>query len=458
MLGSFAAGLLALAGTLEARAGVALVSRTELGGAEGAWIGHASDLAWLGAPARLAVLDPDGEPPGGSRLFELDLSGATPPRSLELGSVTEEGSGLAYHPERDIFFVTDDDALRLHELDRSGRRLATVDLAELGARDPEGVAYAPGLDRLFVADGRARRVLELTRAGELLAKLDLEPLGVESAEGIAYDPASGNLLVVADDEEPTLFEVTRAGELVGAYDLLALGALRPRGVTLAPPREGWPAGTRRAYVADALNEDDPGGRILELALRHRPAGARVVTSLVGDVDGFGFRGDEPGFAFGDLDRNGLLEPGERLPVAPTGALPDNREPGDDPATDSGFEVSGTRPLVLQHALALGGATPSWARVTLVVGGARALAGHRNLVRADGWLVGEVIPTRKERVHAGMIGASVLELPPPALRELADGRLRLEIARQPGSGSDVLMVDYCRLEVALGGGGRRGEES
>jgi hypothetical protein len=441
------AGLLALAGTFEARAGAALVRRTELGGAEG-WRGQdVAAVAWLGEPERLALLEEGGE--GGARLRELDLSGATPSRSLPLGSSAGEASGLAHHPGRDGFFVTDDDALRLHELDRGGRRLASVDLAELGARDPEGVAYAPALDRLFVADGRARRVLELTPGGELVAKLELEPLGVESAEDVAWDPASGNLLVVGGDE-PALFEVTRGGELVGAYDLLALGVLRPRGVALAPARAGWPAGARRLYVADAMNRDHPDGRLLEIALLRRPPGARVVTSLVGDVDGFGLRGDEPGFALGDLDRDGLLEPGERLPVVGEGRLPDRREPGDHPATDVGLEVSEVRPLVLELAPALGGATPSWARVTLVVGGARALAGWRNLVRADGWLLGEVIPTRKDRVHAGMIGATVLELPPAALRELADGKLRLEIAREPGSGSDVLMVDYCRLEVALGG--------
>jgi hypothetical protein len=111
-------------------------------------------------------------------------------------------------------------------------------------------------------------------------------------------------------------------------------------------------------------------------------------------------------------------------------------------------VDAAHPLVVEHVLDLGGAVPVWARLTLVVGDARALPGRRNLVRIDGRVVGEVIPTRDKRLYPGMIGVTVLELPPAALRGLAGGRLRVEITREADAGSDDLMLDFSRLEVAV----------
>jgi hypothetical protein len=110
-------------------------------------------------------------------------------------------------------------------------------------------------------------------------------------------------------------------------------------------------------------------------------------------------------------------------------------------------VGERQPLGFDHMLELD-APPLWARLTLVVADARAVPGRRCLVRADGRLVGEVLPTPDGRIHAGQIAATVLELPPASLRDLADGALRVEIAREPGSGSDDVMVDYARLEVAV----------
>jgi hypothetical protein len=182
----------------------------------------------------------------------------------------------------------------------------------------------------------------------------------------------------------------------------------------------------------------------------RPRGARTLVDWVGDADGFGFQGDEPGFAAGDLDHDGLLEPGERLPARPGAEEPpfDNRSPEDGAAMDVLLPVGEGAPLRLTHAIPLGGALPQWARLTLAVGDARALPGARSLVRADGRLVGEIVGTRGERLHAGTIELTILELPPQTLLDLADGAVRVEIARAPGTGSDDIMLDYSRLEVAV----------
>ena len=427
-----------------ARAGAALVARTETSDGGGLAIEDPSGIASL-PNGHFVVVDDhsEGSPRfRGENLWELDLAARRSVRAQDLRPVTSEPSDVAFCAQLDALVVADDDALRLLLFSPAGEPRGAIDLAAAGAKDPEGVACDAQGGRIFVADGKARQVLELANDGALVRRLDLSGLPFANAQGIAWDAARERLILVSD-EPPALFELDRDGSLVAAQDLVALGARRPRGLSLGPASEG--RGTS-LYVADAGERHVPDGRILEVALGARPAGARVRTALAGDVDGFGFRGDEPGFAQGDLDHDGLLEPGERLPDAPLAEPP--RDAGDPPGTDAPVLVGESQPLRIDLPVELGGGEPVWARLTLVVGGARALPGRRSIVRADGRLLGELIPARDDRIVAGRIGATLLELPPAALRELRDGRLRVEIAREPGSGENRLWLDFVRLEVAV----------
>ncbi len=430
--------LLAWSVAADAPAGVALVRRIELGGVPG--LERPSGIAFRPEPPGFLLVASDG-----ARIFSLDLgSDGAAPRLLGVAGLPAEAvapAGVAWLAARGTTWIVDDEALRALELDGSGRIVARLDLSRPGARDPEGLALDPAGGRLWVADGRARRVLELTPGGELLAALALDAALLEDAEGIAYDPASDHLYVVSD-RDARLAELTRSGELVGVYALGPLGAISPHGLTLGPSSDA--AAATSLYVADAMHESGGGGRLLELALTRRPEGARLLQSQIGDADGFGFRGVEPGFAVGDLDHDGLLEPGERIPAR---ADWDNRTPEDPRSTDRTWVVDERQPLAFDHVLPLD-AAPLWARLSIVVADARAVPGRRCVVRADGRLVGEVVPNPDGRIHAGQIVAAVLELPPASLRDLADGALRVEIAREPGSGSDDVMVDFARLEVAV----------
>jgi len=447
--GTLLVGLAVLGGATAAHAGVALVRRIETWTGEGPRIGNPSGLARL-ASGSLLVVDAEVDetpPPAAVNFWELEPGGRRARRALDLSAFIRQPSGLAHHAARGSLYVIDDDALRLYELDAGGRPVLHFDLAALGARDPEGLAFDARREHLYVADGRGRQVLELTTAGALVSSFSLAEAGIEEAEGIAHDPATDHLYVVSD-RDGLLVEVTRRGELVAAHSLVELGAVRPHGLTLA--RAGDAPGETRFLVADAMSRHHPDGRILEVALMRRPTDARHVTSLVGDVDGFGFRGVEPQFARGDLDHDGLLEAGERLPLSGRrpGETLDNRDPADDPATDLLRSVREDAPLRFEHRIEVGGQSAAWARLTLLVGDARALPGARTQVLADGRLVGELIPTRDKRLHAGAIAATVLELPPDVLRDLGDGALRVELTREAGSGSDELMLDYSRLEVAV----------
>jgi hypothetical protein len=448
-VGIVAGVLVALAATIDASAGVALVRRIEVGATPG--IEGPGGIALREAPSAFVVVDShDAAGARRGRIWTLDLSasgdgGARALASAELALVENEPSGVARRPGRDTSLVLDADTLRLLEVDESGRAVSSLDLAALGARNPEGIAVDADGSRLWIADGRARRVLELTAEGRLAGAFDLDPALFEDAEGIAYDAARDRLFLVSH-RSALLAELSRDGELLGAWSLAALGAIRPHGLAIGPSSDPSddPAATS-LYVADAMHRRRPDGRVLELARVQRPAGAPVLTSRFGDVDGFGFRGVEPGFARGDRDHDGLLEPGEQIPARRPW---DNRDAADPEVSDATRVVAPGEPLVIRHRLALEDRKPLWARLTVVVADARALPGRRNLVRADGRLLGEVIPTREGRIQAGAIVATVLELPPDSLRELADGELRVEIAREPGSGDDDLMLDHSLLEVAV----------
>ena len=402
----------------------------------------------------------------GSRLTGIDSNLHPTEREIRLGSAVREPTGLAYHPKRKTLFVTDDDEVTLYEIDLRGQLKRSIDLSDVGASDPEGVACDPIGDRLFIADGRAQQILELTITGEHIRTFDVEDVpGFREAQGIAYDARNGHLYVVAG-KAGVLFELDQDGKVFASFDLTAIGATRPRGVTLAPSSDPEDAQTAlHLFVVDDLAKKGPTSQLFEIALTQRPDRAHFVSSLVGDVDGFGFRGTEPGFARGDLDHNGLLEPGEQLPDSVLGASPpaDNRSRADASGTDAMLLATAERPIAVEHTFgpplaprradspreAPSRATPIWARLTLLVADARTLTGSRNVIRVEGHRVGEVVGSmQKKKLLAGAIATTVIELPKAVLAEIADGRAQVEIGRDPDTGHDDIMIDYSRLEVAF----------
>jgi hypothetical protein len=440
-----------LAAASAALAGPVLLERMDTFEPAGLPVADPSSVA-QGPDGTIFVTDASrwkGEPSPEHNLWQIDRATRSVVRAYGL-RFTREPAGVAYHPGRDTIFITDDDELALLEVDRNGRKLREIDLGDLGARDPEGVAIDVEGDRLFIADGRGRQILVVSTSGRLLHSLSLEQAGMRNAEGIAYDPRTRRLFAV-DGKGGTLFELDEEGVLLGAYDLAALGIVAPEGIGLVADDAARSAiHGPRLLIADELVHEQADGRIVEVALLRRPDESRVLTSLVGDADGFGFRGGEPGFAAVDRDHNGRLEPGEQVPghALSTSGPADHREAEDDRATDALLIVASGAPLTLSHRVALESTAPLWARLTLVVADARALPLQRSWVRADGVLLGEVVGARGQRLAPGAVVQTSIELPPAALEQLRDGRLVVEIERPPGSGSDELWLDYSRLEVAV----------
>ncbi|MCH2172888.1 SdiA-regulated domain-containing protein [Myxococcota bacterium] len=447
-------GILLLADAQQASAGATLVRRFDTYTPKGLHAEDPSGIAFLPESGGFYLVDADIN---GSPRFEqknmwstsFDGNNFNLKKAIDLTRFTSEPTGVLFHPNRKTLFVTDDDSLQVYEIDLQGKLLQTIELSPLGSRDPEGITYDPERDSLIIADGRAQQVIELGVDGDHRSTWSFKDYGIRDAEGIVYDPES-NHLFLASGKGGILFEVSQDGELLASYDLTALGAMRPQGITLAPTSDSTDSPAKMSfYIADGMIGEHPDGRILELALVRRPNEGQMVTSLLGDVDGFGFRGNEPGFAASDLDHNGVLAPGEWIPsnVFRSEDPPDNRDPMEHAATDSMLVIDESKPLRFRHEFDLEGRTPVWARITLVAGDARATGGSRNSIKVGDRVIGEVIGSRSKQLKVGPIAETVLELPPDALEHLRNGKLEVEISRSPGTGKDNLMIDFMRLDIA-----------
>jgi len=442
------AGALATAPAAAVHAGPVLLGRLELWDGAERRVSDASDLSFDPRSGGFFVCDASAaarKEAGG--LVRIDGSGAAR-ESFDLSSFTRKPAGVAFDSARNTLFLLDDDELALHEIGRDGRLIHSTDLAPLGAKDPEGIASDTARGRLFIADGRAQRVLIVSTAGAALGSIAFPDASFADAEGIAYDPRSGHLFVV-EGREGGLFELDPEGALVGSHDLRSLGVVSPQGVALAPSSDPGDAPELQSlYIADELVSKQDDSRIVEIRIVSRPPGTRLLTSLVGDVDGFDLSGSEPGFAKADRDRDGRIEPGEVLPSSVAAGAPRPGRGLDEPPTDVRVGATEARPVVFEHALDLRGAEPLWARLTLVAADAMALRLARNSVLADGVLIGELAGTTGSRLEAAAVVETAIELPPLALARLRDGRLRIELARPPGGGDDELWIDFSRLDVAV----------
>lgn len=446
---AIAAGALAATTAQAVHAGPVLLGRLELWDAGERRVFDASDLSFEPSSGSFFVCDAHAAARGeAGGLIRIPMQGVAPTQSFDLSTFTRKPAGVAFDPSRKTLFLVDDDELTLHEIDMDGRLLHSADLAALGAKDPEGIASDAARARLFIADGRAQRVLIVSTAGTAQGSIAFPDASLADAEGIAYDPQSGHLFLV-EGREGGLFELDEAGALVGSHDLRALGVVSPQGIALAPSSDPGDAPELQSlYIADELVSKQADSRIVEIRLVVRPPGTRLLTSFVGDADGFDLSGSEAGFAMADRDRDGRIEPGE---VLPQGVAAGPTRPGPSraaEATDARIRVTEQRPIALEHALDLHGAEPLWARLTLVAADAMALPLARNLVLADGVLIGELAGMTDSRLEPAAVVETAIELPPAALAKLRDGQLRIQLLRPSGEGDDELWLDFSRLEVAV----------
>jgi uncharacterized protein YjiK len=154
-----------------------------------------SGLTYLPAPANKLVMT-DGEVEEtvtgithfqGASLWELRLDG-TVLRSANLSkiapttvSMTNEPTGIAWNPGNGHYYVTDDDAQRVYDLNPGADGLpGTTDdsftffsTIGAGSGDPEGITFDTANNHIFVSDGVNAEIYEFTISGTSVAHFDV---------------------------------------------------------------------------------------------------------------------------------------------------------------------------------------------------------------------------------------------------------------------------------------------
>jgi len=221
----------------------------------------------------------------------------------------DEPTGITFNSFTGTVFVTDDEALRVFELDPNTYQILTSfptpASQQTGGNDPEGITSDPSNGHLFIANGilpaTPGDVVEVTSAGEFVSSFKV-PSGVRDPEGIYFDPRSGNLYLTtggfAEPNDPAndkIWVVSVTGQLVREISLALVnaqfgnpalgdsqagGRIRPKGVAMAPSSDpaddpsivslyvtdwGVDAGNNLAPMTDGND-----GRIFELTANQSP--------------------------------------------------------------------------------------------------------------------------------------------------------------------------------------------
>jgi hypothetical protein len=179
--------------------------------------------------------------------------------------LSNEPVGVAFNPSNGHYYVSDDNAKRVYDLNPGADGLIGTSndswtyFSTLGAgnSDPEGVAYNASTGRLYVADGVNREIYEYTTSGTPLGHFDTAQYGVDDPETVEVS-TSGTLFVLSNRQSgPIIIETSTGGSLIQTIDVAAAGARKPAGLAYANASNG--SGVKRFYFVDrgVDNNNDP---------------------------------------------------------------------------------------------------------------------------------------------------------------------------------------------------------
>jgi hypothetical protein len=220
---------------------------------------------------------------------------------------SDEPTGVAYNPDNDHLYFTDDTGIRrVYEMnpgpdglyDTADDTITSFKTADFGSTDPEGIAYDTFQGHLFIADGVMAEIYEISPGtnGEfdgvlppgddvVVDSFDTAILGLNDPEGVEFNFDNGNLYIVSQSDN-IIVETTRSGVYVQDFDFSSYGVVRPAGLAYAP-NSANPA-ERSIYLVDrgVDNDNDPNendGRIFEFNLG--PLTPRLVIDDVMVIEG-----------------------------------------------------------------------------------------------------------------------------------------------------------------------------
>jgi hypothetical protein len=207
----------------------------------------------------------------GANLWEMSLDGVVV-RTANISSVsptdvpmTNEPTGAAWNPGNGHYYFSDDDAMRVYDLDPGSDGLVgtsddtwtSFSTVTAGSGDPEGITYDSWHDRLFVVDGVNREVYQFTLSGGLVEHFDVQIYGVADPEGIEFNPFDGTLFILSNAGNRVIIQTTTSGSLLQTIDVSASSSLAPSGLAYAPANDG--SGVQHFYIVDRGidNNSDP---------------------------------------------------------------------------------------------------------------------------------------------------------------------------------------------------------
>jgi uncharacterized protein YjiK len=270
-----------------------------------------SGITYVSSTDRLLIVDGEVEETvqgithfQGANVWELRRNGLTLRRTANISTVaptvvpmTNEPVGAAFNSANGHYFVSDDNAKRVYDLNPGADGLmGTSDdtwtffsTVSAGNGDPEGVAYNASNGRLYVADGVNREVYEYTTSGTLLGHFDTAQFAVQDPESVEVNSQTGTLFVLSNRQSnpAKIIETTTGGGLLQTIDVSAAGARKPAGLAYANASNG--SGVKRFYIVDrgVDNNSDPNavdGKLYEMTT---PGGPPVNNPPVITSDGGG---------------------------------------------------------------------------------------------------------------------------------------------------------------------------
>ena len=202
-----------------------------------------------------------------ANLFEATVTGSLT-SSFDLTGYTLEPTGITFNPLDGHYFISDDDADDIFEVDS-----ATMSLVRqfetrhaFGSNDPEGIAYDPANGGvLYIVDGLNQEVYRIEPGADgifngvppagddLLTSFDTQVLGIADPEGIAFDSDTGHLYIVGFPKTE-LAHVSTSGVLLRRIDISAANVDRPAGLAYAPGSQN--AAINNIYISDRGDDND----------------------------------------------------------------------------------------------------------------------------------------------------------------------------------------------------------
>lgn len=228
----------------------------------------------------------------GKNVFVITLSGeltdtfTTTTRPLR----TFEPAGIAYNPGNNHIYISNDDALRVFDIDVGiDGRLNTADdviryfsTSAFGNNDPEGIAYDSWRNHLLITSGLEEEIFDIDpgpnglfegSGDDIIDHFDTSSLGLRDPESVEFNDDTGNLFILSALSNK-IGEVTPAGEALRYIDILDINGLFEASLAYAPGSNN-PSEKHLYIVARGTdNNQDPNendGKLFEISFPLLPS-------------------------------------------------------------------------------------------------------------------------------------------------------------------------------------------